>query len=179
MTTLTLQSISAEVINDNFDAIEAAVNSKADLNGDSTQKFHVADAVTSTEAINKGQLDSTVSQLSASSADISLDNINSTAKSMIANLAMPSNSRISLSYTNLWNTIAPANGYVSITATATCGGQQTCAANSSVKLAVNSTSYAAGNYLYSSIPVMKGQSYLLWTNATVNTCTFTYAQGEI
>lgn len=57
---LSLAGISAEVItniNTNFTQTEDAVNAKAELNGDSTQKFNVADAVEPTEAINKRQLD--------------------------------------------------------------------------------------------------------------------------
>lgn len=57
MADITLTPVSAETINDNFDTIETAVNAKAELNGDSTEKFNVADAVAQTEAINKKQLD--------------------------------------------------------------------------------------------------------------------------
>lgn len=60
---LSLAEISAEVLNTNFTKIEDAVNAKAELNGDSTQKFKVADAIESTEAINKGQLDNSVTAI--------------------------------------------------------------------------------------------------------------------
>lgn len=50
-------------INSNSDKIETAVNAKAELNGNSTEKFEVADAVASTEAINKGQLDTAISAI--------------------------------------------------------------------------------------------------------------------
>lgn len=62
---LTLVEISAEGINGNFTALKDAVNSKAELNGTSTEKFKVADAVELTEAINKGQLDISVSAINA------------------------------------------------------------------------------------------------------------------
>lgn len=60
---LSLAQISAGVIteiNTNFSQTEDAVNAKAELNGDSTQKFNVADAVELTEAINKKQLNNAV-----------------------------------------------------------------------------------------------------------------------
>lgn len=62
---LTLAQISAEALNTNFDEIETAVNAKAELNGDATQKFNVADAVELTEAINKKQLDNSVASTNA------------------------------------------------------------------------------------------------------------------
>lgn len=60
---LELAEISAETLNSNFTAIENTVNAKAELNGDSTEVFNVANAVTSTEAVNKGQLDTAVGLL--------------------------------------------------------------------------------------------------------------------
>lgn len=54
---------SAEEINSNFSEIEEVLNVKADLNGETTEKFNVADAVESTEAVNKGQLDNAVSAI--------------------------------------------------------------------------------------------------------------------
>lgn len=67
---LTLQTVNADLINANFTSIENAVNAKAELNGDSTEKFNVANAIESTEAINKGQLDSTVSTLNSNITSI-------------------------------------------------------------------------------------------------------------
>lgn len=65
---LILQEISADVLNTNFTEIEDAVNAKAELNGDSTQKFNVDDAVQPTEAINKRQLDNSVAAIDANIA---------------------------------------------------------------------------------------------------------------
>lgn len=65
---LTLAEISTDVIsniNTNFSQVEDAVNAKAEMNGDSTQRFNVADAVELTEAINKGQLDSIISAINS------------------------------------------------------------------------------------------------------------------
>lgn len=67
---LTLAEISAEVLNTNFTEIEDAVNAKAELNGDSTEKFNVADAVELTEAINKGQLNTAVSAINSDIAEL-------------------------------------------------------------------------------------------------------------
>lgn len=60
-----LTPVSAEVINADLTALEDLVNSKADLNGDSTEKFNVADATESTEAINKGQFDTSIAAINA------------------------------------------------------------------------------------------------------------------
>lgn len=53
-----LTPVSADVINSNFTLLEDLVNTKADLNGDSTEIFNVADATESTHAVNLGQLES-------------------------------------------------------------------------------------------------------------------------
>lgn len=60
-----LEEISASGINNNFTALNNELATKANLNGDSTQVFNVADAVTSTEAISKGQLGSTVAGINS------------------------------------------------------------------------------------------------------------------
>lgn len=70
---LSLAEISAQVIseiNTNFSQTEDAVNAKAELNGESTEKFKVADAVELTEAINKGQLNTAVSTINADIAEL-------------------------------------------------------------------------------------------------------------
>lgn len=67
---LILDEISAETLNGNFTKTAAAVNAKAELNGDSTQKFKVADAVLSTEAINKGQLETSLTALNLEISDL-------------------------------------------------------------------------------------------------------------
>lgn len=70
---LTLKEIGSQCIadiNSNFDDIKDAVNSKAALNGDITEKFNVANAVASTEAINKSQLDSAVSTINTTISDL-------------------------------------------------------------------------------------------------------------
>lgn len=70
MTDLTLTPISATTLNDNFNSIEDAVNAKAELNGNSTQKFEVADAIEQTEAVNKKQLDDAVSSINSTIFDL-------------------------------------------------------------------------------------------------------------
>lgn len=70
---LILSEISTDVINSintNFSEVEDAVNAKAELHGDSTQVFNVADAVELTEAINKGQLDSSVVSINSDISDL-------------------------------------------------------------------------------------------------------------
>lgn len=69
----TPQQISADAlnaINSNFSGLQEEIETKADLNGDSTQKFKVADAVESTDAVNKGQLDSAVSTLNSTISNL-------------------------------------------------------------------------------------------------------------
>lgn len=70
MTDLTLTPISATTLNDNFNSIEDVVNAKAELNGNSTQKFEVADAIEQTEAVNKKQLDDAVSSINSTISDL-------------------------------------------------------------------------------------------------------------
>lgn len=68
---LTLTEISTGVIqniNTNFSDVEDAVNEKADLNGNNAQAFNVADATTSTHAVNKGQLDNSITAINNSIA---------------------------------------------------------------------------------------------------------------
>lgn len=67
----TLEEISTEginSINSNFSTLKDVLQTKAELNGNSTQKFNVADAVELTEAINKHQLDNTVATINANIA---------------------------------------------------------------------------------------------------------------
>lgn len=47
----------ADEVNANFSILKDAVNSKAPIDGDSTQTFSVADAIIGAHAVNKGQLD--------------------------------------------------------------------------------------------------------------------------
>lgn len=70
MTELSLDTISAETLNSNFTKIQNVVNGKAELNGDNTQKFNVADAVASTEAVNKEQLDNAINDVNSTIADL-------------------------------------------------------------------------------------------------------------
>lgn len=70
---LTLAEISTDVvssINTNFSEVEDAVNAKAELNGNNTQRFNVADAVESTEAVNKGQFDSSISEINTAVSEL-------------------------------------------------------------------------------------------------------------
>lgn len=73
-----LEEISASGINNNFTALKNELATKADksyvdnnlalkasLNGSTTQNFDVANATTSTQAINKGQLDSELSAINS------------------------------------------------------------------------------------------------------------------
>lgn len=73
MSDLTLNEISTAVItsiNENFDTIEEAVNSKANANGDNNKVFKVAEAIESDEAVNKQLLDSTITAVSSSITEI-------------------------------------------------------------------------------------------------------------
>ncbi len=110
-----LEEISASGINNNFTALNTT---KADLNGNSTETFEVADATTSTEAVNKRQLDTAVAAIESeleTKANVSLDNIDSDAESLISNLGMPSDSYIDLTLGASGSTYtAPANGYFNI-----------------------------------------------------------------
>lgn len=63
-------AIQTQGINTNFSLIEDAVNAKAEINGDSTQVFNVADATESTQALNKGQLDNSVSAINTAISDL-------------------------------------------------------------------------------------------------------------
>jgi len=53
----------AQEVNANFSTLKDAVNQKASIEGDSTQKFAVADATTAAHAVNKGQLDDLATDL--------------------------------------------------------------------------------------------------------------------
>ena len=55
----------AQEINANFSTLKDAVNQKASIDGDSTQKFSVAAATNTAHAINKGQLDALSTNLTA------------------------------------------------------------------------------------------------------------------
>ncbi|HNW25235.1 MAG TPA: hypothetical protein PLG15_05075 [Candidatus Gastranaerophilaceae bacterium] len=55
----------AQEINENFQAVSIALSEKADKAGNSTQAFNVAAATTSTNAINKSQLDSLSTDLNS------------------------------------------------------------------------------------------------------------------
>lgn len=66
----TLEQISADGINNNFSTLKNVIETKANLNGDSTQRFNVADAVELTEAINKGQLDNSVTTINSKITNI-------------------------------------------------------------------------------------------------------------
>lgn len=103
---LILAEISAEVLNTNFSKIEDAVNAKAELNGDSTQKFSVADAVELTEAINKRQLSNTVATINAdiaAKADKSYVDVNLILKANTSDVEASLATKADMSYvdTNL------------------------------------------------------------------------------
>lgn len=92
---LTLAEISTDVINSintNFSQIEDAVNAKAEMDGNSVQRFNVADAVELTEAVNKRQLDATVSIINTDISDLETELVTKADKSYIdANLALKAN----------------------------------------------------------------------------------------
>ena len=67
---VTLVEISADDINSDFTELKNAILAKAELSGSTTQVFNVANAITSTQAINKGQLDASVTTISADIADL-------------------------------------------------------------------------------------------------------------
>lgn len=73
MTDLTLQEVSAEIINTNFSEVECAVNSKAGLNGNIAETFQVANAVQATEAVNKGQLDSAIATINSNILNLEVE----------------------------------------------------------------------------------------------------------
>lgn len=93
---LTLAEISTDVIssiNANFSQVESAVNSKAEMNGDSTQRFKVADAVELTEAVNKGQLDSSISAVNADISELQTEIATKADKNYVDNnLVLKANS---------------------------------------------------------------------------------------
>lgn len=55
----------ADEVNANFSALKEAINSKATMNGDSTQIFSVAEATADSHAVNKSQLDDLSDDLTA------------------------------------------------------------------------------------------------------------------
>lgn len=57
---LTIVDVSADTLNSDLHDIVDAVNLKAEINGDDTQRFKVADAVDPTDAVNKRQLESSI-----------------------------------------------------------------------------------------------------------------------
>lgn len=80
-------------LNDNFTALENAVNTKAEINGDSTKKFNVADAAELTEAINKGQLDSLAASINTSISNLDAIAATKADKTYVdTNLALKANS---------------------------------------------------------------------------------------
>lgn len=69
----TLEQISADGINNNFSTLKNVIQTKADLNGDDTQRFKVADAIEALEAINKEQLDSSISTISSEITNLGIE----------------------------------------------------------------------------------------------------------
>lgn len=72
LTEINTQGLDSD-LNGNFTAIEDAVNAKAKKNGDGLQKFNVADATESTNAVNKGQLDTAVSTINSEISDLEIE----------------------------------------------------------------------------------------------------------
>lgn len=118
--------------------------------------------------------------LSTNFADISLSNINSTAKAKIANLAMPSNSYIDLTLGASGSTYtAPADGYYSFAKKPTAIGQQMyIGVESGARFGLHASVL---NYLQATIPVKKNDIVQLTQNLGGDTAIwrFTYAQGEV
>lgn len=192
---------STATLNYNFNQLTDFVNAKADTNGSTTETFNVADATLSTQAVNKGQLDSTVSTLNTTItglgstlstlntaitnldttyADVSLSNLNVTAKEKVANLAMPSNTLISLTLGANGSTYtAPANGYLYI-------DKFTAATNQYFMITTDAGGNVAQPYLSGSeimfmVPMRKGAVARCMYNASGVTTLFCfiYAQGEV
>lgn len=92
-----LEEISASGINNNFTALNNELATKANLNGDSTQVFNVADAVTSTEAVSKGQLDSVVAGIN------SFATLDTSNMPTLANNATTPNTKIDFSAGFCWD----------------------------------------------------------------------------
>lgn len=88
----TPQQVSADAINSNFSGLQGEIETKADLNGDSTQKFKVAGAVELTEAINKGQLDGLISTVNTSISTLETEVATKADKTYVdTNLALKAN----------------------------------------------------------------------------------------
>lgn len=189
-------------LNYNFDQLTDFVNAKADTNGSTTETFNVADATESTEAINKGQLDNAVSTinttitgLGTTYADVSLGNINSTAKSKISRYSMPSDSVIwgifgangtSISTTGITYT-APANGYILAQCARTSPGGMYLMDNAGV-IGYDSWYFDSSIYFELGLhhPVkagdvvrLKAYSSTNTNNGTLISSQFRYAQSEV
>lgn len=121
-----------------------------------------------------------VGGLNTNFADISLSNINSTAKAKIANLAMPSSSYIDLTLGASGSAYtAPADGYILLNKTGLGTGQLVSFTNGAIKTMTSCVS--SGIWVITWIPVRKNDIIVYEYSATgsTNYFRFIYAQGEV
>lgn len=124
--------------------VNAELAQKADLNGNATQVFNVADAVTSTEAINKGQLDSAITTFNGEISDLETAIQNSSSKikfCMNSGNVNANGDADLLSYSGLIISTKTGGSYANATGTNVVGTQVTL--NSAVSITLPST---AGTY---------------------------------
>ncbi len=141
---LTLAEISCTTINTNFSDIEDAVNAKADLNGDSSEVFEVANATQSTEAVNKGQLDSAVSAIDSDIADLEdeLSNLTVNTHFCVNSGNTTDGEGDLLDYSSGTLTTKSGGSYVDIVLTNAQGSEITV----NTELSLNMSSYDDGDY---------------------------------
>lgn len=112
----------------------------------------------------------------AAKADIDLGNISATGKAKVANLAMPSDQLVELSYVSGSTYTAPADGYFFIVASTSDGGVRL--ENTSLRTVTTSISHRTWG-LGTSIAVRAGDSvYADGYQATVSLFGFLYAEGS-
>jgi hypothetical protein len=139
--------------------------------GDGNLYYKVANAVTNLELLNAGEVLNAVNL----KADINLSNVNENGKSLMAEMAMPSNKYIDLTlgasgsiYT------APANGYVTIKGDNGISTYLGARGDDGSDVVANWSAQSA-NF----IPVRKGQSFSVGYAGKVVLFKFTYAEGEV
>lgn len=121
---------------------------------------------------------SLLTALPSTVANTSLSNLNSTAKTLIANKAMPSSSYINLTLGTTGSTYTvPADGYLVLCKNATINGQYV-----SIFATLSSTRYASASTdaLRAWIPVRSGETitYFYTADGTTEAFKFVYAEGS-
>lgn len=121
--------------------------------------------------------------VNADKADIDAQNFDSTGKSYIAEIGMPSDTKDDITVGASGTTYqAPANGYFYASAvTSGSGATLSLAASSPAQGGMTVSQVAgSGHTLYICLPVRKGVSVGLWHyNTSSRNLRFVYAQGEI